>query len=68
MYKYECEKPTPRQAFISEVALVTKKSENTVKQWGNGIQTPDELTRNVLAAHFGCDPDSLFPTDNTPAQ
>lgn len=61
IYKKECDKPTPRQKFIAEIARVTKKSENTVKQWGNGIQAPDELTRNVLAAHFGCDPVSLFP-------
>ena len=62
LYKYECDKPTPRQSFIAEVARVTKKAEATVKQWANGIQTPDELTRQTLAVHFNCDPDELFPT------
>lgn len=61
LYKSRRNEPTPLQRFVSEVAEVTKKSEVTVKQWAMGLQAPDELTRNVIADHFGCDPDWLFP-------
>lgn len=61
LYRMEGEKPTPRQAFIAEVARVTKKAETTVKQWVRGMVVPDELTIDTLAKHFNCDPDSLFP-------
>lgn len=62
LYNKEGAKPTPRQAFITEVARITKKAETTVKQWINGIQTPDALTIDTIAKHFDCDPETLFPT------
>lgn len=61
LYRKEGEKPTPRQAFITEVARVTKKSTLTIKNWINGRQVPDALTVDVIAKHFDCDPSSLFP-------
>lgn len=61
LYKYESEKPTPRQAFVAEVARITAKAEATVKQWANGIQVPDKLSIQTIANHFGCDPETLFP-------
>lgn len=61
LYKYECNKPTPRQAFIAECARVAEVSETTVKQWANGIQQPNKYALKLLAEHFNCDPEALFP-------
>lgn len=52
--------PTSAQRFIKDVASATKKSELTVKMWINGRQTPDELTRSVLASKFNVDANHLF--------
>lgn len=62
LYSERLEKPTPAQEFIVEVAQVTKKSIYTVKQWLTGRYSPDKLTRDAIANHFNCDPDSLFPS------
>lgn len=61
LYTAECEKPTPRQAFLTECAEVTGLSETTVKQWANGIQKPNKTALKLLAEHFDCDPEYLFP-------
>lgn len=61
LYLKEGKKPTPRQAFIADVAKVTKKSQITIKNWINGRQVPDALTVDVIAKHFNCDPSALFP-------
>lgn len=63
LYKYESEKPTPRQAFLAKCAEVTGLSEITVKQWANGIQKPNKTALKLLAEYFNCDPDYLFPKD-----
>lgn len=58
--------PTPGQAFVKEVARVTKKSEIAVRRWlGNGetSATPDALTQEVLAKHFNTTPEELFPAN-----
>lgn len=61
LYAAECEKPTPRQAFLAECARVADVSEATVKQWANGIQQPNKYALKLLADHFECDPEYLFP-------
>lgn len=61
LYKYECDKPTPRQAFIADCARATGLSEATIKQWANGIQIPNKSALKLLAAHLNCDPEALFP-------
>lgn len=55
---------TPAVAFIREVAKVTKKSDMAVRRWLSGEVAPDALTQNVLAKHFKCKPEELFPTLN----
>lgn len=65
LYKYECDKPTPRQTFIAECARVAKVSETTVKQWANGIQKPNCSALQLLADHFNCDPEYLFPKEDS---
>ncbi len=61
LYQREKDKPTPVQSFIERVAIVTKKSPNTVRQWAAGQQAPDALVRDRIAEEFGVDPDALFP-------
>lgn len=63
LYSAECEKPTPRQAFMTECAEVTGLSETTVKQWANGVQKPNKTALKLLSEHFDCDPEYLFPKD-----
>ncbi len=52
---------TPANAFVREVATVTKKSEIAVRRWLSGESQPDALTQEVLARHFNTTPDTLFP-------
>lgn len=52
---------TPAVAFIREVADVTKKSDIAVRRWISGEVIPDALTKEVLAKHFKCRPEDLFP-------
>lgn len=52
---------TPAVAFIREVADVTKKSDIAVRRWISGEVVPDALTKEVLAKHFKCQPEDLFP-------
>ena len=53
--------PTPSQAFVMELAQVTKKSELAVRRWIGGQATPDALTQEVLAKHLNTTPEDLFP-------
>lgn len=64
LYDKARKNPTPGLVFIAEVAEVTKKSEITVRRWISGEVIPDALTRSVLASHFKCKPQELFPTLN----
>lgn len=61
LYNEEKSKDTPAQAFIANVAKLTCRSKVTVKMWLAGMQTPDELTTIVIAKHFGCKAETLFP-------
>jgi hypothetical protein len=64
LYEAERDKPTAAQHFITMVANITHRSTNTVKMWLSGRQVPDELARTIMAQHFGCDAEQLFPTNN----
>lgn len=61
LYEHSKNAPTATQAFLSEVAALTHKSEATVRYWALGRQLPDDLTISVMAEHFGMTPDQLFP-------
>ena len=54
---------TPANAFIREVAKVTKKSDLAVRRWvsNENPSVPDALTQEVLAKHFNTTPEALFP-------
>lgn len=62
MYDKARKCPTPGLAFIQEVMAVTKKTEITVRRWLSGEVVPDTLTKEVLARHFNCTADELFPS------
>ncbi|WP_281642650.1 hypothetical protein [Hoylesella loescheii] len=64
LYEAERDKPTAAQHFIATVAEITHRSTNTVKMWLTGRQVPDELARTIMAQHFRCDAEQLFPTNN----
>ena len=64
LYESERDKPTAAQHFIAMVANMTHRSTHTVTMWLSGRQVPDELARTIMAQHFGCDAEQLFPTNN----
>ena len=61
LYNEQKSKPTPAQKFVSEVAKITHRTENTVRMWLSGQQTPDALAQSIIAEYFGVNVDYLFP-------
>ena len=55
LYKEACSKPTPRQAFIQEVARLTLRSESAVELWAAGATKPNKEIQRLIAGHFGLD-------------
>ena len=55
------DKETPKQRFLREIAELTGRKLQTVKQWLCGSQIPTEETINTIADHFQVDPSGLFP-------
>lgn len=51
----------PKTKFIRRIANATMKSEQTVKMWLCGRQTPDALTQSVIAKELGVQQEQLFP-------
>lgn len=64
LYEAAKSRPHPCQQFVAEVATLTCKSQYTVRKWLTGVQTPDELTQQTIAKHFGCKAAELFPTQS----
>lgn len=60
-YRQRCQEPRPGQAYIDEIKLVTGAKESTVRQWVNGVQLPGKAFQILLAKHFGCTVEELFP-------
>lgn len=52
---------TQKRAFVTRLAVVSHKSEFTVKMWLSGRQQPDELTRIAIAKELKVEADGLFP-------
>ena len=61
LYAEQKKKPTPAQIFVSELAALTHRSENTVKMWLCGRQFPDELTQSIIARRYNLNITGLFP-------
>lgn len=62
LYAEQKSKPTPAQEFVSEVATLTHRTENTVRMWLSGQQVPDTLAKSIIASHFNVEVETLFPT------
>lgn len=60
IYQERKNQPTPAQKFISEVAQLTDRSEQTVRMWLSGVQKPDSNVAKVIAQHFNVEPTTLF--------
>ena len=61
------EVPTPKQAFVKEIAGVAMVSEDTVRRWILGIDNPAPVRLMLLAKHFNCEVEELglTPTETT---
>lgn len=62
MYEEQKNLPTPGQRFVADVAKITCKSENTVRMWLAGKQTPDVLAQTAIANAYNVDVNYLFPS------
>lgn len=51
---------TPKKAFRMDLCNLTGKREQTIKGWLSGTQVPKRHHVELLAEHFGVDPDTLF--------
>lgn len=64
LYDEEKSKVTPAQSFITNVAKITHRSENTVRMWLVGRQIPDDLAKSIIAEHYKCNAETLFPKND----
>ena len=64
IYQERKNQPTPAQRWVTEVAMLTDRSEQTVRMWLSGVQIPDSNVIKVLAQHFKCKASDLFPAQN----
>lgn len=55
---------SPKAAWISHIAKITKRSEHSVKMWLAGRQIPDTLAQSIIADELKTPADELFPSNN----
>jgi hypothetical protein len=55
---------SPKAAWISRIAEITKRSEHSVKMWLTGRQIPDALAQSIIAEELETPADELFPSNN----
>lgn len=63
MYRQAGEQPTPRQALVTKWAQICHRSESSVRQWLCGATVPDPAAAALLARHYKCSADDLFPEE-----
>lgn len=51
----------PKTKWVKRIAKATMRSENAVRMWLNGRQTPEPLVQNIIAKELGVPVDGLFP-------
>ncbi|MCI5757101.1 MAG: helix-turn-helix domain-containing protein [Bacteroidales bacterium] len=51
----------PKTKWVHRIAKATMRSENAVRMWLNGRQTPDPLVQSIIAKELGVPVDGLFP-------
>lgn len=54
----------PKTKWIKRIAEATMRSENAVRMWLNGRQTPEPLVQNIIAKELGVPVEGLFPSKN----
>lgn len=60
---YEALDPVPpKTKWVKRIAKATMRSENAVRMWLNGRQTPEPLVQNIIAKELGVPVEGLFPT------
>lgn len=63
---YEALDPVPpKTKWVQRIAKATMRSENAVRMWLNGRQTPEPLVQNIIAKELGVPAEGLFPTKTT---
>ena len=63
LYQVELDKPkppSPSRQFVLEICEITHRTEASVRRWLAG-DMPDPLAIDILAKHFQCTPEDLFP-------
>lgn len=55
---------SPKTKWIKRIAEATMRSENAVRMWLNGRQTPEPLVQNIIAKELGVPVEGLFPSKN----
>lgn len=59
---YEALDPVPpKTKWVQRIAKATMRSENAVRMWLNGRQTPEPLVQNIIAKELGVPVEGLFP-------
>lgn len=56
---------SPKTKWVQRIAKVTMRSENAVRMWLNGRQTPEPLVQSTIANELKVPVEGLFPTKST---
>lgn len=51
----------PKTKWVKRIAKATMRSENAVRMWLSGRQTPEPLVQNIIAKELGVPVEGLFP-------
>lgn len=51
----------PKTKWVQRIAKATMRSENAVRMWLNGRQTPEPLVQNIIARELCVPVEGLFP-------
>ena len=51
----------PKTKWVKRIAKATMRSENAVRMWLSGRQTPEPLVQNIIAKELGVPVRGLFP-------
>lgn len=61
LYRERKNMDTPATAFLNQIAEITGKHIQTVRQWAYGAQTPDADTQKRIARELKIPVEVLFP-------
>ena len=57
------ERKSPKKEFVTEIAVLCKCAESTVRAWLSGAQQPDPLKKSIIANFLAKPEDELFPKE-----